>query len=212
MKKLFTFFALFCSLMLAVGCGSGSGSKSESKPESKSNSTEDYMNEKIQNVFFDTPFGASREELIRNFAKHGFDVNKKISTEDLVSFYPVDTTSYYRTSKKFYSFGGRSWKYLTVFINNGKFSVIKFQTSYNDKAAALGDFESLLSDISKKYNVSEAEPRDTTVYKVHFGSDKQNREVEVYCERGESVGGDLYYYVILRYEDLNISKEVSDEL
>ena len=208
MKKLFTFFVLFCALAVVIGCHSGSGSGSESKSEP----VEDSMNEKSQDMFFGTKFGASREEVIRNFAKHGFDVNKSLSTENWVYFFPVDTTTIYRKRKDYYSFGGHNWKLLSVSLNNDKFYLIRFANSFNDKASALNEYQGLLSTISKKYHVSEAEPIDTTVYKVHVGYDKQNRYVGVSCYRDESIGGELYYYVELLYRDDSIAYEPSDEL
>lgn len=90
MKKKILFFVLFCLI-----AGFAGYYFFYSKP------SKDNMNEKIQNVFFDTPFGANREELIKNFEKHGFDVYKDLSTATDVSFFPVDTTSY-RSKKKYY--------------------------------------------------------------------------------------------------------------
>ena len=60
--------ALIVSFVCLFSCKNGIIGKSSTKVDT-------VLNAKIQDTFFDTKFGASREEVIKNFAKHGFILN-----------------------------------------------------------------------------------------------------------------------------------------
>ena len=161
-------------------------------------------NENIQNVFFDTPFGASQEEVIKNFEKHGFLPIKLTSTDVLIHF------NYIRGQN--YSFGNMSWDMLDVGFNNGKFNSIYFINSSKDKATAFHNYESILSHVSAKYKMIEQIPQDTTIYKMSIGLSKGNRFVFVFCSRYETIQEKIKIGTVLQYYDRNYDNEVSDEL
>lgn len=161
-------------------------------------------NEKVQNEFFDTPFGASKQEVVKNFAKHGFTYNKVLSTEQRLVFD--------HQGSRYYNFGGMSWQLLNVFITDGKFSAISFYTPIKDKATAISNYESIADVLSKKYYLTSIEPDDSTVYGVQCALSKSNIIAQVSCYRYESVGKEIFYTAELSYADTNIEDEVSDEL
>lgn len=161
-------------------------------------------NDKVQNVFFDTPFGASKDELIKNFAKHGFIVKKKVSNDETLHF------AY--SKSEYYSFGGMPWELLRVSLTNGKFSYIVFYNANRDKAAAISDYNSLVDEVSKKYKLTNIECEDSTVYGKVVAFCKSGNKAQVSCVRNESIGKDIFYYVSLSYCDTNLENEVSDEL
>ena len=197
MKKLFTFFVLFGAMAFVIGCHSGDGTGASS-------SNDTLYNDSIQGVFFDTPFGASREILISNFLNHGLAVINDYSTNEEIHFYPINGN--------LFSFGNMTWEMVDVLFSNGKFCVIRFQNAGNDKAEALNDYDYVLSKVSAKYKMSESEIQDTTVYKASYGVSKNNRVVSVRCYRYESFSKKIMQGVELRYRDDNIANKVSDEL
>lgn len=161
-------------------------------------------NDKVQNVFFDTPFGASKDEVIKNFAKHGFSVMKKISNDKTLHF------AYNKS--KYYSFGGMSWEMLNVSLTNGKFSYITFYNASRDKSDAISKYNSLVDEVSKKYKLTCVECEDSTVYGKVVVFSKSGNKAEVSCDRSESVNKNIFFYVSLSYCDTNLENEVSDEL
>lgn len=61
---------LFVALMVITSCDSSK--------------EKDNMNESIQSTFFDTSFGATREEVISNFQKHGLTLVDGISDDNIL--------------------------------------------------------------------------------------------------------------------------------
>lgn len=202
-SRLLLILLLLATTMNLFSCkNSNSGKVSYSYKDSFQVDT--LWNEKVQNVFFDTPFGASKQEVIKNFAKHGFTYNRTFSGEERLVFD-------YRGAK-YYNFGGMSWELLDVYFNNGKFTAISFYTPYKDKAEAISGYENIADVLSKKYYLTTTEPDDSTVYGIQCALSKSNIIAQVRCYRYESVGKEIFYSTELFYADENIEYEVSDEL
>lgn len=203
MKKIaFSFIAVIIFTMLLPACkGTTNG-----KPEKDSTKTDTLWNAQVQNEFFDTQFGASKEEVINNFKKHGFTLEKRYSTDDGLVF------NY--TKSKYYTFGGMNWELLNVSISNGKFSGIDFYTPNKDKAAAMTSYKGLEEALSKKYKLTDVLPQDTTVYAKKRAYGKNGCISTVCCFRYEAVNKEIFYSAGLSYADTTLlaKNKVSDEL
>lgn len=76
--RLLLIIFLLATTIIVFSCKNNNNVKVSDKDSTK---VDTLWNEKVQNEFFDTPFGASKQEVIKNFAKHGFTYNKVLSTE-----------------------------------------------------------------------------------------------------------------------------------
>lgn len=168
------------------------------------NEIDTLWNNHIQNVFFDVSFGANKEEVISKFAKHGFLPIKLISNDHIIHF------NY--TEGKFFTFGGMNWEMIRVGFINGKFYIIDFMNSSEDKASALKNFEDVRNVVAKKYLLTDIEHNDTTVYKTSVGFGKDNRRVGMSCFRYETVNKQIKIGVDLGYSDDSIDNGVNEEL
>ena len=203
MKKIaFSFIAVMIFTMLLPACkGTTNG-----KPEKDSTKTDTLWNAQVQNEFFDTQFGASKEEVINNFKKHGFTLEKRYSTDDVLLF------NY--TKSKYFTFGGMNWERLNLYLSNGKFFSIYFYSPQKDKAAAMGVYNGLEDAMSKKYKLTNKDLKDTTFYanKVAYG--RNGCRALIVCQRYESVEREIFYSAGLQYSDTTLidKNKVSDEL
>ncbi len=172
----------------------------------KQETRDTIFNDKIQGVFFDTPFGASKEEVIKNFKAHDLVFNDVTSSNALLHFY--------NRHGRFYTFGNMQWEMLDVYMSNGKFYGINFMNYSEDKAAAIENYDNILKAVSAKYNMMEREPQDTTTYKLSSGYTKSfpRRVVTVACYRYESISKKILQGISLTYDDEESESEVSDEL
>lgn len=195
-------FALLAIMILASCSGNGS---SNQDAESNDSIQDEQLNDSIQGRFFDTEFGASKEEVIRNFEAHELRYRKNDSTDDALLFMPKA----FRTN---FTFGGFSWDYVRVYINNGVFYAIEFNNAHKDKASAIQDYDALYERLTAKYVLNNESPSDTTVYKRAVGRSKTERSIAISCHRYESVSRDIYIGVSLAYADLKYYSEVNDEL
>ena len=167
--------------------------------------TDTLWNDHIQGEFFDTQFGASKAELIKNFRKNGLVLNTYASTDNLLHF---------ASSKgKYKTFGGMNWEMVDVNINNnGKFVSITFMNAQDDKASALQNYNGLKSTIEQKYKLTHIEPTDTTLYAADVAYSKTNRALAISCFRYETIGQQIKIGTSLQYIDKSFEEEVSDEL
>lgn len=192
---------LYPFLILAFVCISScnnSGKKSTSSNQVVSKNKATIINDNIQGVFFDTPFGASKEDVIKNISNHGFVLNLRNSTDVLLHFLPAKGT--------LFSFGNMNWEMLDIGFTNEKFSYIRFMNARYDKGTAIHDYNSILSTVSTKYHMTEENPRDSTEFKLSVGYSNSNKIVWVTCFKYES-----NYFVSLDYDDDEFNK-VSNEL
>ena len=200
---------LFSTLILVL-VSLSSISCNKKKDKSGSNNfgvvkTDTLWNDHIQGEFFNTPFGSTKAELIKNFRKNGLELNTYTSTDNLLHF---------SSSKgKYKTFGGMNWEMIDVLINNnGKFNLIRFMNASDDKASALQSYNNLLSTISQKYQLTTIEPKDTSVYAASAAYSKTNRLAGIGCFRYETIGQEIKIGIMLEYRDISFDNEVSDEL
>ena len=186
--------ALFLSL---VSCGNN-------QSNSKTNNNTEVDNDSIQGIFFETPFGATKEEIITNFSKHGLSLDTYNSTDEVLHFNSKGS--------RYFTFGGFGWELCRVKLNNNKLCSIAFYTPQKDKASSLDAFESIENAVENKYQMSDDTPSDTIVYAKKRGySKKQKRGVIITCYRYESVGNMIFFTAELAYYD-DKYKSTSDEL
>ena len=86
--------------------------------------------------------------------------------------------------------------------------------AFKDKAAAINEYEGLLSTVSSKYEMMEEDPKDSTIYKISRGYSKKDARHYIVTSvfRYESVGRDIFNGVTLDYYDEDYQSSVSDEL
>ena len=203
MNKYLVFSLIYLTIMLCSCVNSSKGSSSNIEEQQKVKKDTLY-NDSIQGVFFGTPFGASKEEVVKNLEGHGFVLNRYESSDVLLDFFPTQGSRF--------SFGNISWKMLDVLLSNNKFYYIRFINTNNDKASALSQFDEVFHAVSAKYYLNDYASGDTTIYKMSVGYTKMQRGVFVICRRYESTAGNIIYGTMLEYLDNNYYKEVSDEL
>ncbi|MBQ1190847.1 MAG: hypothetical protein IIX43_01010 [Bacteroidales bacterium] len=196
MKKLFLLLTLSLCMLF---CDKVKGEKTQEKKEPKK---EVALNDDIQDTFFGVKFGASKEEVIKAFEKQGLHLDERVSTNEYLSF---------GTYEKYFSFGGMAWQFVNVGLSNGKFWFIRFNLTPENKETALELYEGVLEQVASKYNVAELPIENENVYKKSAGCTKDGKYVTIVSRKGESVGGEMRYYLTLSYKDEKI-KGVSNEL
>ncbi len=198
MKKLFVLLIVSCICICSCKKSNNSANSSNTVKQ------DTVYNENIQSVFFDTPFGASKEEVIKKFKLHDFIPYTQTSSDALIHFHPIQSQKY--------SFGNMTWDMLDVGFVNGKFNYIRFMNASKDKVSAIQNYENVLSSVSAKYEMMEQVPEDTTFYKMSIAYSKVNRYVSVYCFRYETISKEIRIGTVLEYLDRSFNNEVSDEL
>ena len=152
-------------------------------------------NESIQDEFFGVHFGATKKELLNNFAQHGIICNDNLSTNTSLSMVS--------NQGEYISFGDINWNGLNVYFNKNKFNSIQFYCSFKDKQEALHLYENLKSMLSQKYKFTEMPPsKDSTVYERAIALGKNQNRMGINCAHCESVGHEMWYYVFLEYQTL----------
>lgn len=71
--------------VLIISCNTGSKTKISDGVKEKTQDT--VFNEKIQGVFFDTPFGASKEDVIKNFEGSWLELYKIHKYRNVTTFW-----------------------------------------------------------------------------------------------------------------------------
>ena len=198
MKKVFVLLIVSCICICSCKKSNNSANSSNTVKQ------DTVYNENIQSVFFDTPFGASKEEVIKKFKLHDFIPYTQTSSDALIHFHPIQSQKY--------SFGNMTWDMLDVGFVNGKFNYIRFMNASKDKVSAIQNYENVLSSVSAKYEMMEQVPEDTTFYKMSIAYSKVNRYVSVYCFRYETISKEIRIGTVLEYLDRSFNNEVSDEL
>ena len=162
------------------------------------------MNEFVQDTFYDTRFGATREEVVQNFTAHGFSYDKAVSNEGILLFYPTD--------KLYFTFGNRNWQIINVQFYNNKFSAILFYDPQKEKFSAETKYKNILSEVKSKYKMTESAISDTTTYARNVGLGKNKCNITVEYKMYETVGHEKMYSAYLIYTNDSISSEPSNEL
>ncbi len=167
------------------------------KSNNKNNQTalDTVWNESIQDEFFGVHFGATKKELLNNFAQHGIICNDNLSTNTSLSMVS--------NQGEYISFGDINWNGLNVYFNKNKFNSIQFYCSFKDKQEALHLYENLKSMLSQKYKFTEMPPsQDSTLYERTIALGKNQNRMGINCAHCESVGHEMWYYVFLDYQTL----------
>ena len=193
-------------ITVVIGTFSCKGTGEDNKSGESSTQVDTLWNDDIQTVFFDTPFGASRQEVVNNFARHGFYL-RNYSTKDFLPFYSQ--------KGQYFEFGGMTWENLDVTLKNGKFYTIRFYYPYKDKSQALNNFEGIANALAKKYKLTNFYPNDSTVLINRRAYGRNSCRASASCYRYESVSHETFYASQLSYTDEDIENEdieVSNEL
>ena len=152
-------------------------------------------NESIQDEFFGVHFGATKKELLNNFAQHGIICNYNLSTNTSLSMVS--------NQGKYFSFGDINWNGVNVYFIKNKFNSIQFYCSFKDKQEAMHMYENLKSMLSQKYKFTEIPPsQDSTSYERTIALGKNQNRMDLIYIHSESVGYEMWYYVFLYYQTL----------
>ena len=167
------------------------------KSNNNNNSTalDTVWNESIPDEFFGVHFGATKKELLNNFAKHGIICNDNLSTNTSLSMVS--------NQGKYFSFGDINWNGVNVYFIKNKFNSIQFYCSFKDKQEAMHMYENLKSMLSQKYKFTEIPPsQDSTSYERTIALGKNQNSMDLIYIHSESVGYEMWYYVFLYYQTL----------
>ena len=152
-------------------------------------------NESIQDEFFGVHFGATKKELVNNFAQYGIICDYNLSTNTSLSMVS--------NQGKYFSFGDINWNGVNVYFNKNKFNSIQFYCSFKDKQEAMHMYENLKSMLSQKYKFTEIPPsQDSTSYERTIALGKNQNRMDLIYIHSESVGYEMWYYVFLYYQTL----------
>ena len=189
MKKIvwLIIFAAILSLSAMTSC----------KSNNKNNQTalDTVWNESIQDEFFGVHFGATKKELLNNFAQHGIICNYNLGTNTSLSMVS--------NQGKYFSFGDINWNGVNVYFIKNKFNSIQFYCSFKDKQEAMHMYENLKSMLSQKYKFTEIPPsQDSTSYERTIALGKNQNSMDLVYIHSESVGYEMWYYVFLYYQTL----------
>ena len=188
MKKIVWAIILFVTFNLIMPSCNSKNSNNQS-------SLDTIWNEHIQDEFFGVHFGATKKELLNNFAQHGIICDYNLST--------ITSLSMVSNQGKYFSFGDINWNGLNVYFNKNKFYSIQFYCSFKDKQTAMHMYENLKSMLSQKYKFTEMPPsQDSTLYERAIALGKNQDRMGLACTHRESVGNEMWYYVFLEYQTL----------
>ena len=187
-------FALLCVCLFVASCSNGkiASVEEEQEPEAK------IMNDSIQGSFLDVKFGDLEEDVKANFLKIGLQSD--------------DGQVYNSRKGKSISFGDLSWDYLIVLYHNGKLSQIIFCKGYDDKTAALSDYDARYNTFSKQYTFTDEDLHGFDI-KSAIAEGKDGRFATLDCVSYESdeVVHEHNYYVNIAFVDGNIASESMSE-
>lgn len=105
--------------------------------------------DEIQDTFFGVKFGTSKEDAKAAFLDRGF----KIVYEELDYIYIENIR-----------FGGYPWSYMLVEFRNNRFAFITFGKKSMAIEQEYSIFRDILSDLSKKYNMTKKRKEGKTLY------------------------------------------------
>lgn len=130
------------------------------------------LNDHIQDVFYGVSFGASQQEVKDGFERIGLYDDPTRSFK-FILFYGGD----YGT---FCSFGGMDWSGINVMFNRaGQFNCIIFHNSYKNRASAVKNYQYLVDELSKKYDLKDG---DRICIAEKEAEDKKGRWLGVSCD------------------------------
>lgn len=138
-------------------------------------------NEKVQDTFYGLRLGDSLDvnTIVSVLNSHGFWFNKKYSTENRLEFSSRQS--------QYFTFGGLGFEMLSISMNDGIFTSVRFMNSSKDKASSLDVYSGIKNTMDSKYSPTSVTLNDSTVYAVtrYYGKNKVCAVVS--CFRYESV-------------------------
>lgn len=166
-NKTLLILSLTALFLCLFSCKNGINGKSSDKDSTK---IDTLWNETVQNTFYNTQFGSSQEQAIKNFTKHGFKLDNKISEKNFLDFY--------MPNKKGFIFEGTNWQDVQLKFIDGKFKEIRFLKCFNNPSKAVTTFKSLVDILSKKYKITNlyAFESEERYHRTVFGKTKINAE------------------------------------
>ena len=196
-KLIFPIVAIAMFTLFINSCKNGGiNMKMSFGTDSVSASTSDTLwNDEVQSVFFDTKFGAKGEEVVENFSNYGFILLEDLSDENTLVF---------GHKSKYYSFADMHWVNLSVTLTDGLFSSISFYTPRDSKADAMKDFKDIVANLSKKYQLTDVVPDDTTVYVIKRAYSKSPYVAGVGCYSYSDQDSVTCYTTSLDFTDTKI--------
>lgn len=198
MKKIF----VLCMLGLLVVTSCGNNKQTSSNGEK----LETVWNEKVQDTFYGLRLGDSLDvyTIVATMEDHGFWFNKEYSTENRLEFSSRQS--------QYFTFGGLGFEMLSISMNDGIFTSVRFMNSSKDKASSLDVYSGIKNTMDSKYSPTSVTLNDSTVYAVtrYYGKNKVCAVVS--CFRYESVGKKILIGTQLEYIKPNVLERPSDEL
>lgn len=182
---------MILSMGVVFASCNGKGAVAQSNEENDT-----LWNDQIQSVFYDVPFGTSKDSLLAAFKRHHFTPVPELDSDMNMHFM-------YKGGE-FYSFGGMEWELLTVEFLNDKFNLIEFMNCEDDKDAALKQYDIIKKAVSKEYQLEDFDNGDPTVYASCLGYGRDNRKVGVSCFAYEDVDKEMKVGVDLVFMDENL--------
>lgn len=149
----------------------------------------------IQDTFFGVSFGTSQD-----------------AAESILMRKDIYAISDYNQLKFFYvTLGGYLWSHGTMGFNDYGLFGVYVECNFNSRESALLRFDALSNTLTGKYGIAFSSDIDSWNDKEYAFTDGV-RVCYVYFNYGESIGGDMFYYVRLGYADMNFYNKTSDEL
>jgi len=187
---------LLASLIVCLFTGScNNGTKATEEPLDESEPLTEEMNDSIQSTFLDVKFGDSEKDVKAILLKKGIT--------------SVNGSEYYPQNGKKIQFGDHSWDYLLVIYNkNGKLAHFIFCKAYDDKSAALSDYDAIYSTFSQQYKFKDEDLIDNEL-KSAIADSRDNRFITLSC-KGHEDNGIQYkhdYFIYLSFIDSALAAE-----
>ena len=115
-----------------------------------------------------------------------------------------ENTLVFGHKSKYYSFADMHWVNLSVTLTDGLFSSISFYTPRDSKADAMKDFKDIVANLSKKYQLTDVVPDDTTVYVIKRAYSKSPYVAGVGCYSYSDQDSVTCYTTSLDFTDTKI--------
>lgn len=220
MKKLLLILPLLvlfsCNNTTTDESKSNKGLTNESKSDKVTTKIDTIWNDTVQDTFFGTKFGATLEEVNKNFAMYqalySDTITKNGASERPYRYLLYGEVPGNLTFNNIY-FAGIDWDYVIVYFYHKRFSAISFYTM--EKTI---DYERLERLISQKYKLTRIEPVEDGIIskKIAFGKNRCKLEL-THLDEFVKPRTDIYnneYNIILEYitNSTRSDEEILDEI
>lgn len=137
----------------------------------------------IQSTFLGSQFYSSKSKVIEELNKRGYNKSYK---EGEVSIYDIRLGFYF-------------FDYATFNFFENSFCSIRFVNSNKNKETAIELYNSIKYDLNEKYGKMKYMEKENVI-----GFSDSVRRVAVSWKYDRSKGGEMFYYVILEYWNVNL--------